>query len=415
MRNKFLGEDEESYRTMTNISEIADKGESIPCSMGSQKKMPFSLDDIHFLPAQISKIPLNADETVNIEVVIGPDAKKPLRVSSPIMFGGMSYGAVSLKVRLILARVASNLQLGLNSGEDVILPEEFEIASKYLIVQYSTLRYGITEAILKKCSAVEIRFGQGAYPGWASLLPAAKVSTEIAKLKGIKEGENENSPAHHDDIKNKEELREKIEWLKQVTEGSPIGAKIGCGNIENDVGILAECGVDFISLDGFGAGTGATEFFVRENVGIPIIVAIPRADKHLKKINKRNKISLIAGGGLRASADFAKCLALGANAVYIGTSALIAINCQQYRICHTGRCPTGTTTNDPRLLQLLDVDEGIRRLTNFMNVSNNEISGLLRIVGKDDVKKLEVEDLVALRRDVSEVTGVKWLNGNMPY
>jgi len=326
----------------------------------------------------------------------------------------MSYGAESKNVRLVLARVASNLKIGLISGEYIVLPEEMEIAQKWLIVQYSTIRYGITEETLKKCSAVEIRFGQGAYPGWASLLPAAKVSLEISKLKGIKEGEDEYSPAHHPDIRNREELKEKIRWLKDLTGGAPVGAKIGCADIEDDVEILAESGADFISLDGFGAGTGATEFFVRENVGIPIIAALPRADRHLKRIDKRHKVSLIAGGGLRTSADFAKCLALGANAVYIGTAALIAINCQQYRICHTGRCPTGITTNDSSLLQRLDVNEGVRKLTNFMTVSNKEIANLLRIVGKDHVGKLGVEDLVAIKKDVSEVTGVKWLNGKFP-
>ena len=186
-------------------------------------------------------------------------------------------------------------------------------------MQYSTTRYGITEETLKECLAIEIRFGQGAYPGGLSLLPAPKVSAEIAKLEGVKEGEDGYSPAHRPDIRNKEELKAKIRWLKELTGGTPVGAKIGCGDIENDVEILAESGADFISLDGFGGGTGATELFIRENVGIPIIVALPRADKHLKKIGKRNKVSLIAGGGLRTSADFAKCLALGANAVYIGS------------------------------------------------------------------------------------------------
>jgi methylamine---glutamate N-methyltransferase subunit C len=414
MRKKFLDEDEDSYRTMVEISNIADKGASTLCSMGSQKKMPFSLADLHFVPAQISKIPLNANEAVNTRVIIGPEAKKPLKVSSPIMFGGMSYGAVSIKVRLVLARVASNLEIGLNSGEDIVLPEELEIASKQLIMQYSTIRFGITEEIIKKCSAIEIRFGQGGYPGWVSLLPAAKVLPEIATLAGIKECEDEYSPAHHPDIRNEQELKEKIGLLKELSGGTPVGAKIGCGNIENDVEILADSGADFISLDGFGGATGATEFFVRENVGIPIIAALPRADKHLKKIGKRDKVSLIASGGLRTSVDFAKCLALGANAVYIGTSALIAINCEQYRLCHTGLCPKGVTTNNPTLLQRLDVSEGIRRLTNFMNVSNMEIAKLLRIVGKDDVKKLNLEDLVALKKDLSESIGVKWLNGNVP-
>jgi glutamate synthase domain-containing protein 2 len=411
MRKKGLDEEESSYRKMVEISNVADKGKSTLCSMGSLKKMPFSLDDFHFVPAQVYKTPLNENQEVRMEVVIGPGAKKPLKVASPIMFGGMSYGAVSKNVRLVLARVASNLKIGSNSGEDIVLPEELDIASKQLIVQYSTGRHGTTEEILKKCAAVEIRFGQGAYPGWTSLLPAAKVSLEIAQLMGLREGEDAYSPARHPDIGNKNELKEKISWLRELTGGTPIGAKIGCGNVENDVEILVESGVDFVSLDGFGGGTGATELFVRENVGIPIVVALPRAHRHLRKIGKRNKVSLIAGGGLKTSADFAKCLALGADAVHIGTSALIAMNCQQYRICHTGLCPTGVTTNNPVFVQQLNVDEGVRRLTNFINVSNMEVKGLLRIVGKDDIKKLGMEDLVALKKELSEATGVQWING----
>ena len=411
MIKKGLDEREKSYYKMTEVSIVADKGVSMLGSMGSLKKMPFSLDDLHFIPAQISKIPLNTNEEVNLKVVIGPEAKKPLRVSSPIMFSGMSYGAVSKNASLVLAKVASKLNLGLNSGEDIVLPEELDIASKNLVVQYSTGKVRIFDEILKKSSAIEIRFGQGVFPGWESLLPAEKVPSELAKLMELREGEALLTPAHHPDIRNQEELKEKVRLLKELTGGIPIGAKIGCGNVENDVEVLAKAGVDFISLDGFGGGTGATEFFVRENVGIPIVAALPRADTHLKKTGLRNKISLIAGGGLRTSADFAKCLALGADAVYIGTSALIAINCQQYRICHTGHCPTGITTNDPVLVQRLDVDEGVRKLTNFINVSNQEVANLLRIVGKDDIKKLGIEDLVALKKELSEATGVKWMHG----
>jgi glutamate synthase domain-containing protein 2 len=404
-------EEEEFFRTMLDISNIADKGVSTPCSMGSLKKMPFSLADLHFVPAQILKIPLNREDPVNTKVIIGPEAQKPLKVASPIMFSGMSYGAVSKKVRMILARVAANLNVGLNSGEDIVLPEEFDIASKQLIVQYSTGRFSSTEEIVKNAAAVEIRFGQGAYPGWESVLPAEKMSEEVAKLMGLNANEDALSPAHHPDIRNRDELEEKIRWLKKLTDGIPVGAKIGCGDVENDVEILARAGADFISLDGFGGGTGATESFVRENVGVPIVSALPRAACHLENIGLRNRVSLVAGGGLRTSGDFAKCLALGADAVYIGTAALIAINCKQFRICHTGHCPTGVTTNDPALLSRLDVEEGIRRLTNFMNVSNLEVANLSRIVGKDDVRKLGIEDLVSLRKNLSEATGIKWLNG----
>ncbi len=411
LRKKSLGEDEDNYQTMVDLSGIADTGVSPLSSMGSLKKMQFSLSDLHFVPAQVSKIPLNIEEKVNTGIVIGPQARKPLKVSSPIMFSGMSYGAVSKKVRLILATVASKLNVAVNSGEDVVLPEEIKIAQKQLIIQYSPIRFESNQNALKRCSAVEIRFGQGAYPGWLSRLPGSKMTGEVADLFGRREGEDEFTPAHHLDITNEKELKEKVQSLKGQTGGIPVGAKIGCGNIEADVEMLAECGVDFIALDGFGGGTGATELFVREHVGAPIVAALPRADRHLRKMGKRDKVTLIAGGGLRTSADFAKCLALGANAVYIGTSALIAINCQQYRICHTGLCPTGITTNNPDLLKRLDMGEGIRRLTNFMAASNLEIANYARIVGKNDVGMLEREDLLALNRDLSDLTGVKWLDG----
>src|SRR4030067_147478 len=158
MIKKGLDEKEEVYSKMAEISNVADKGISMLCSMGSLKKMPFSLDDLHFVPAQVSKIPLNTNQEVNIKTVIGPEAKKPLKVSSPIMFSGMSYGAVSKNVRVVLAKVASKLNLGVNSGEDIVLPEELDIASKNLVVQYSTGSHRIAEEILKKSSAIEIRF-----------------------------------------------------------------------------------------------------------------------------------------------------------------------------------------------------------------------------------------------------------------
>ncbi len=169
--------------------------------------------------------------------------------------------------------------------------------------------------------------------------------------------------------------------------------------------------MDFISIDGFGGGTGATDLFVRENVGLPLFAALPRARQVIDKLKKRKQISLIAGGGLRYASDFAKCLALGANAIYIGTAALIAINCEQYRICHTGLCPTGITTHNPILTGQLDVSEGARKLSNFIKITTEEIANLTRIVGKDDVKKLNSDDLVALHKDLAEITGLKWLNG----
>ena len=174
---------------------------------------------------------------------------------------------------------------------------------------------------------------------------------------------------------------------------------------------MARAGVDFIALDGFGGGTGATDNYVRENVGIPIFTAIPRAFNTLNDLGLKNSVTLIAAGGLRSSADFAKCLALGADGVYIGTAALIAINCEQYRMCYTGRCPTGITTQDPKLIKQIDHNICMNRLSNFLEVSTKEIANLARIVGKNDVSKLDKDDLVSVDRNLARASGVRWVNG----
>lgn len=411
MRKKGSGEDALFYQSVADIKEVAATGESIVRSMGSTKKMPFSFADINFIPAQVFRIPLNREQKVKTAVIIGPKSKKPLNVSSPIMISGMSFGATSKNCRKVIYAAASKLGIAYNSGEGGILEEEFKAASNSLIGQYATGRYGVNESILKKVAAVEIRFGQGAYPGKGSYLPAGKMTQEVAKLRGLKGGEASNSPAHHHDMTTPEEIREKVSWLRKITGGVPIGAKIGCGNVENDIEVLVDAKVDFISIDGFGGGTGATDFYARENLGIPIIAALPRASSHLQKLGVKNKISLIASGGLRSSADFAKCLALGADAVYIGTAALIAINCEQYRICHTGMCPTGITTQNPELAKQIDVEKGILRLSNFITASTIEIAGLTRMVGKNDIAKFDKNDLVSLNKELAVLTGIKWLDG----
>ncbi|MDP3623883.1 MAG: glutamate synthase-related protein [Methanobacteriaceae archaeon] len=423
MRKKKNEEDPVSYQKMVDIKTMAETGKSVVRSMGSPKKMPFSFDDFHFIPAQISKIPLNKKQNVKINISIGSKAKKPLHLSSPILISGMSYGAVSGKTRTVISHAAKNLNIGFNSGEGGVTKEEMEVASSQLIVQYSTGRFGLTEKILKKASAVEIRFGQGAYPGKGSYLPSDKINPEVAQVRNLKKGEGAYSPAHHPDMETPVEIKDKIKWIKKITHGVPVGAKIGCGNIEDDIKILFEAGVDFISIDGFGGGTGGTDAFVRENVGLPLIAALPRAAHILNKLENQgensnqgngasknqNKVTLIAGGGLRTSADMAKCLALGADAVYLGTAALIAINCQQHRICHTGKCPTGITTHKSKLLEELNVPESIQKLENFIKLSNEEIVEFIRIIGKNDIHKLNKDDLISLNNELSKLAHVKWL------
>lgn len=411
MRKRYNNEKTDFYDKMVELKDKSE-GMSVITSMGSAKKVPHTLDDLHFLPAQIKRIPLNHDDTVNASTIIGPDSKKPLKVASPILISGMSFGAVSRNVRLVISQTASQLNIGFNTGEGGVLKEERETSPELMIVQYSTGRFGLDEELLKSAGAVEIRFGQGAYPGKGSYLPAEKITAEVAEIRGLKKGQSAYSPAHHPDITSPKGLAKKVNWLKKLTNGIPIGAKIGCGHVEDDITILATAGIDFIALDGFGGGTGATDEYVRENMGIPILAALPRAHKKLKEIRARERISLIAGGGLRTSADFAKCLALGADAVYIGTAALIAMNCQQYRICYTGLCPTGVATQNPQLMQQLNVEDGIRKLSNFLKISTEEINNITRMVGKDDIKLLNKYDLVSLNREMAMLTGVRWLDGH---
>jgi glutamate synthase domain-containing protein 2 len=408
MRKQKPQEDCDFYRGVYDIKEVAATGESIIRAMGSRKRMPFSLDDLHFLPAQVWKIPVNKEDPVNTGITLGPQAEKPLTAPIPILISGLSFGAVSRNVRICIAHAASAERFLFNSGEGGVLEEEL-FASDRLIVQYSTGRFGITEELLRRTAAVEIRFGQGAYPGKGSLLPAAKMTEEVAEIRGLKKGEDAYSPAHHADMTSPGQIRDTVESLKHLTGGVPIGAKIGCGNVEKDLEVLIQAGVDFIAIDGFGGGTGATNYYVRETVGIPLMAALPRAVRYLEQKGVRKDITLIADGNLRTSGDFAKCIALGADAVYIGTAALIAINCEQYRLCHTGLCPTGVTTQDPVLVRQCEVEEGIRKLRNYLRVMTEEIAELTRIVGKTDIHDLNPEDLVALTREASQVTGCAWV------
>jgi glutamate synthase domain-containing protein 2 len=411
MRKRKSLEDPSFYQTVVDIKEESISNESLIVSMGSLKKLPFSLDDIQFIPAQVNKIPLNREEHVNTTVNLGPNAKKPLKLSSPIMISGLSFGAVSKNVKLVIAKTSSKLNIGFNTGEGGLTSEEKIEGLNCRIVQYSTGRFGIDEDILKSAAAVEIRFGQGAYPGKGSYLPSEKMTSEVARIRGLESGEAAYSPAHHYDMTSQQDIKDKVSYLREITHGAPVGAKIGCGDVKADIKVLVDSNIDYIALDGFGGGTGATDLYVRDNVGIPIFAALPQAHKTLTELGVKDNISLIASGGLLRSADFAKCLALGADAVYIGTAALIAINCQQYRICYTGLCPTGVTTQNPQLMKQLNIKEGVNRLTNFIELSTEEIANLTRIVGKDDVHKLDKNDIISLNKDLSSICRIRWLNG----
>jgi len=393
------------YKKIIDVKKIATLDRSLHEGMGSLKRIPASLDMINFLPAQLHSLPVISEEEVNTKTVMGHRSERPLELETPILISAMSFGAINKEQKVALAKASSLAGTASNTGEGGLLDEERE-AAKYLTLQYSTGRFGVWEERLLQADSIEFRISQSAYPAAGSLVPATKVTEPIAKARGIAVGTDARSPARHLDINNAEDLKEKIAWLRDTTRGKPIGIKFAAGHIEKDLDVIIYAEPDYIVVDGFGGGSGAPPGFIRDNVGIPIINFLPRAHKYLLEVGYRDAVQLIAAGGLRNSGDFAKCLALGADAVYIATAALWSMSCEYYRICETNQCPTGTTTQDPNLIKRFNVDRGAIKLANFIRVSTDEIAGITRAVGKRDVHELDEHDLVALTREASELSGV---------
>jgi glutamate synthase domain-containing protein 2 len=395
-------DDFEAY--MADIHIMAETGRSIIEPMRTRQST-FSWDDILIKGAQLAKLPLNHDQPVNTKTVIGPCAAHPLEIESPVYITHMSFGALSREAKVALAKGSAAVKTAMCSGEGGILPEAFENAYRY-IFEYVPNEYSVTEENLKKADAIEIKFGQSAKPGMGGHLPADKVTKEIAEIRGFAEGTDIISPAHFKDILNKEDLKNKVAWLRDVSEGKPIGIKFAAGNIEADLEVAKYAQPDFITIDGRAGATGAAPKFVKSAASIPTIFAAYRARKFLDS-QGASDISLIATGGLRISPDFAKALALGATAVAIGTTALIAIGCRQYRICNTGRCPMGITTHDPALRKRLEINAAAKSLENFLKVTNEELKNFARLTGNDDVHKLSIHDLCTTNSEISGHTEIE--------
>lgn len=392
----------ESY--MADIHAMAISGKSIIEPMQSRKPV-ISWDDILIQGAQLAKIPLNHNNPVETTTIIGPQAAKPLVIATPIYISHMSFGALSKEAKTALARGSKAMETAIGSGEGGILPECRDNAYKY-IFEYIPNRYSVTEDNLRGADAIEIKFGQSSKPGMGGHLPGSKVTSEIAAIRGFAEGADIISPAHYEDILSKEQLKEKVSWLREVSGGRPIGIKFAAGHIEADMEIALYAEPDFITLDGRSGGTGASPKYVKDSVGIPTPFAIYRARKFLNE-KKAFHVTLICTGGLRVSADFAKALALGADAVAISTSAMMAIGCQQYRICNSGKCPMGIATQDPELRALLDIDKAADMLHNFLKVSTLELQDFARLTGNNHVHYLSIRDLCTTNSEISNHTQIK--------
>ncbi|MBE0524789.1 MAG: rubredoxin [Methanosarcinales archaeon] len=404
----YLGEwkreSDELETHMADIHKISVTGESIIEPMRTTRDV-ISYDDILIKGAQLAKIPLNHDEPINTKTIIGPKAKYPLVIETPIYITHMSFGALSKEVKIALAKGSAAVKTAMCSGEGGILQESFDNAYKY-IFEYVPNQYSVNDENLKKVDAIEIKIGQSVKPGMGGHLPAEKVTKEIAEIRGFPEGTDIVSPSHFDDIKNKDDLKKKVDWLREKSGGKPIGIKIAAGHIEADLEIAVFAKPDFITIDGRPGATAATSRYVKQATSVPTVFALYRARKFLDS-KGINDISLIITGGHRVSSDFAKALALGADAVAIGTAALMACACQQYRLCDTGKCPVGVTTQDPELRARLKVDVSARKLENFLHVSTEELKDFSRLTGNNDVHGLDINDLCTTNSEISNHTEIE--------
>ena len=363
------------------------------------------LDDILFIPGQLHHKPLRDDEVnVNLKTIIGPNAKHPMKIDLPYFVSHMSFGALSKEAKIALAKGSAKIKTAIGSGEGGMLPEEKEASFQY-IFEYSTGQFGVTDEVLNQADAIEIKIGQAAKAGLGGHLPGDKVTEEIALIRGVTPNSSVISPANHKDINNKEELKEKVDWLRSKSKGIPVGIKLVAGNIEADLDEALYAKPDFITFDCRGGATGTSPTHVKDNFGIPLPFALHRARTYFKKHNIQN-VSLIVAGGIRTSADIAKCLAMGADCVALGTVAMIGIGCEQYRQCHTGRCPTGVATQDPDLRKKLDIDRSADMLFNLFKVYQHEIEDYVKVIGKKDVHQLDIDDLVTLNHELAQYAGI---------
>lgn len=394
---------DESCRYMEEIHQMAVTGKSISGAMGTKMPMP-NWDDILLLGAQLNPAPLNEEDPVTTMTIIGKNAKRPMIIENPVYISHMSFGALSREIKVALAKGAAMAKTAMCSGEGGILPEEREASYKY-IFEYIPNKYSVTDENLRRADAIEIKIGQGTKPGMGGHLPGEKVTEEIAQLRGRKKGEDVQSPSKFPELNSKEDLKDMVTMLRNRSDGRPIGIKIAAGRIERDLEYCVYAEPDFITVDGRGGATGSSPLLLREATTVPTIYALYRARKYLDSVH--SDISLVITGGLRVSADVAKALAMGADAVAVASGALIAAACQQYRICGSGNCPVGIATQNPELRARLKVEQSARRVANYLNVTLEELKTFARITGHSSVHDLSVEDLVTVNREISEYTNIR--------
>jgi methylamine---glutamate N-methyltransferase subunit C len=383
-----------------------------------------TFDDLTFLPCSLTRIPLEGyRERCLTRTVLGTRfAQKPIELDIPVMITGMSWGALSYNAKVALARGAAMAGSSNTTGDGGMLMAERE-NSRTLIYEVLPSRYGINVHHMKMADGIELTIGQGAKPGTGGLLLGSKVSDTIAGQRDLPVGVDQRSPARHPDFLGPDDMIIKVEELREATDWQvPIFIKMGATRVFDDVKLAAKAGADVIVVDGMEGGTGASPAILQEHTGVPTLAAVCEARTALEDCGLYGEVQLIIAGGIRDGVDAAKAMALGADAVYIGTAALVALNCnrplyvEDYRKlgtephychhCHTGRCPVGITTQDPELMERLNIEEGAARVANLLRAMTLEIQMLARACGKSDVHHLEPEDMAALTPQASAICAI---------
>jgi glutamate synthase domain-containing protein 2 len=400
---------------------------------GAKRKVPH-FDDLLFLGASISRYPLEGyREKCGTDVVLGTRfAKKPITLKIPVTIAGMSFGALSGPAKEALGRGASAMGTSTTTGDGGMTPEEREHSS-ILVYQVLPSRYGMNPDDLRRADAIEVVVGQGAKPGGGGMLLGQKISARVAAMRTLPEGIDQRSACRHPDWTGPDDLEIKIEELREITDWEkPIYVKVGATRPYYDTALVVKAGADVVVLDGMQGGTAATQEVFIEHVGLPILAAIRPAVQALQDLGMHRKVQLIVSGGIRNGADVAKALALGADAVAIGTAAMVALGDNDPRFAeeyaalgtvpgayddwHEGRDPAGITTQDEALAARLDPIKGGRRLANYLGVLTLEAQTIARACGKSHVHNLEPEDLVALTVEAAAMArvplaGTSWIPG----
>ena len=376
-------------------------------SMGVPRNQLPHWDDIQIMAAQMANKPLFEDQPVATELVIGPNAKKPLVLDIPLFVSDMSFGALSEEAKISMARGAELAGTGICSGEGGMLPEE-QAENSHYFYELASAQFGYDEAALSKVQAFHFKGGQGAKTGTGGHLPGNKNTGKISQVRGIPEGEPAISPPTFKDLNTAEDFKRFADRVREITGGIPIGFKLSANHIEQDIQFALDASADYIILDGRGGGTGAAPEMFRDHISVPTIPALARARRYLDEQGASGRVTLIITGGLRVPTDFIKALALGADGVAISNSAMQAIGCVAARMCNTNNCPAGIATQKADLRRRLNVEKSSVQLHNFFSASVELMQVMARACGHNHLNQFVQNDIATWHRDMALLSGIRY-------